>query len=231
MVNGYTFRLYPNTEQEQILLPWIGCQRVIYNAKVQEDRYFRRFARRMVGTAGEKIPVDQEYSCFITEKTAFLKQVPSQILRNGAVKFRQAYERVFQKLGGRPQLKKKSGRQAVWITQELFTFIPRMDEATGEIPTYPFHVGTSKFPVGVIPCTAHWLHAIPSTIPMAVEGGHWWLSFAAEDPDVAMPEKTVDAATERIAEDLPNLGVNPRPLGLGISGHGPIGPKVFKGCA
>ncbi len=40
MLNGYKFRLYPNAKQEQILLRWIGCQRLIYNAKVQEDRYF-----------------------------------------------------------------------------------------------------------------------------------------------------------------------------------------------
>ncbi len=69
MLNGYQFRLYPNPEQEQILLQWIGCQRLIYNAKVQEDRYFCRFAQRMVGTAGIEVPVDQQYSQFITDKT------------------------------------------------------------------------------------------------------------------------------------------------------------------
>ncbi|WP_051005360.1 helix-turn-helix domain-containing protein [Sulfobacillus thermosulfidooxidans] len=86
MLNGYKFRLYPSPEQEPILLQWIGCQRLIYNAKVQEDRYFRRFQRRMVGTVGEDIPVDQQYSRFITAKTAFLRQVPSPVLRNGAVR-------------------------------------------------------------------------------------------------------------------------------------------------
>ena len=95
MLNGYKFRLYPDPAQQHILLRWIGCQRVIYNAKVQEDRYFRRFSQRMVGTAGEDIPLDQQYSRFITDKTAFLREVPSQILRNGAVKFRQAYQRFF----------------------------------------------------------------------------------------------------------------------------------------
>ena len=84
MLNGYKFRLYPNPEQQQILLQWIGSQRLIYNAKVQEDRYYRRFQRRMVGTAGTEVPVDQKYSRFITERTAFLRKVPSQILRNGA---------------------------------------------------------------------------------------------------------------------------------------------------
>lgn len=117
MQNGYKFRLYPNKEQEQILLRWIGCQRLIYNAKVQEDRYFRKFQRRMVGLAGEKPPVDQQYSHFITEQTAFLREVPSQVLRNGAVRWRQAYARFFQGLGGRPTLKKRSGKQSVWLTR------------------------------------------------------------------------------------------------------------------
>ncbi|MCL4319162.1 MAG: transposase [Firmicutes bacterium] len=205
MLNGYKFRLYPNKEQQQILLQWMGSQRLIYNAKVQEDRYYRRFQRQMVGTAGMEVPVDQEYSRFITERTAFLRKVPSQILRNGAVKFRQVYSRFFQKLGGRPKFKKKSGRQAVWITQELFAFIPQAHEATGEVTGYQLRVGTDKFPVGVISYVAHRTHAVPSSIHMAVEGGHWWLSFAAEDSVVTMPGKTVDAATEQIAEDLRHL--------------------------
>ena len=117
--NGYTFRLYPNPEQQQILLRWIGCQRVIVHAKVQEDRYFRRFQRQMVGTVGMDIPNDQQYSRFIRDTTAFLRDVPSQILGNGATTFANANERFFQKLGGRPKLHKKSGRQAVWITKDL----------------------------------------------------------------------------------------------------------------
>ncbi len=58
MLNGDKFRLYPNPEQEQIVLRWIGCQRLTYHAKVQEDRYVCRFAQPMVGTAGEPVPAD-----------------------------------------------------------------------------------------------------------------------------------------------------------------------------
>ena len=119
MLNGYPFRLYPNPEQEQILLPWIGCPRLIYNVKLQEDRYFRRFAQRIVGTAGIEVPLNQQYSPFITDKPPVLQQVSAQILRNGAVKFRQSYSRFFQKLGGRPKFKKKTGRQAVWLTKPI----------------------------------------------------------------------------------------------------------------
>ncbi len=49
MLNGDKFRLAPSTVQEQILLRWIGCQRLIYHAKVQEARYFRRFCVRSHG--------------------------------------------------------------------------------------------------------------------------------------------------------------------------------------
>ncbi|MDA8193275.1 MAG: helix-turn-helix domain-containing protein [Thermaerobacter sp.] len=205
MLNGYKCRLYPSPEPEQILLRWIGCQRVIYNAKVQEDRYYRRFQRQMVGMVGETVPVDQEYSRFITERTAFLKPVPAQILRNGAVKFRQAYPRFFNKLGGRPKIKRKSRKQSVRITAELFRVIPRREAAGGDLAGDHLHVGTDSFPVGILPYVAHRPHSVPSSIHIAVEDGQWWLSFAADDPQVTMSPKTAAAATEQIAEDLRHL--------------------------
>ena len=208
MLTGYRFRLYPTPHQEQVLLRWIGCQRLIYNAKVQEDRYYRAFQRRFVATAGMRVPVDQQYARFITDHTAFLREVPSPVLRNGAVRFHHAYQRFFRGLGGRPKLKSKSGRQTVWLTSELFRFIPMTDTATGEIRGYQLQVGTTRFPTGVIPYRAHRPHAVPSSIHIAVEGGRWWLSFAAEDPDVTMPAQTVGAATERIAEDLRHLSAD-----------------------
>jgi putative transposase len=191
------------------LLRWIGGQRLIYNAKVQEDRYYRRFQRRMVGTAGIPIPVDQQYSRFITERTAFLREIPSPVLRNGAVKFRQAYQRFFQRLGGRPKIQKKTGRQSVWLTSELFQFRPQMDVKTGEVTAYQLYVGTRRVPVGLIPYKAHRAHTIPASIHIAVEGGRWWLSFAAEDPTVTLPEHMVEATTERRPEAFRHLSETP----------------------
>ncbi len=62
--------------------------------------------------------------------------------------------------------------------------------------------------MGVIPYTAHRPPTVPAAIHIAVEGGHWWLSFAAEDPDVTMPAKTLDATTAQIAENLRHLSVD-----------------------
>ena len=69
---GNRFRCYPTPSQAQTLLAWIGCQRFIYNAKVGEDRYFRRFARKSLGHTGVRTPIDQQYSHFKTEQTPWL---------------------------------------------------------------------------------------------------------------------------------------------------------------
>ena len=214
MLNGYKFRLYPDDAQARVLLGWIGCQRLIYNAKVQEDRYFRRFARRMVGTAGESIPVDQQYSQFITERTAFLRDVPSQVLRNGAVKFRQAYARFFKQLGGRPKFKKRGGRQAVWLTGELFQFLPvenlRNDAANG----YQLVVGTPQCPVGVLRYRAHRPHALPASIHRSVDGGLGGCPLLRTIAPSRSPEPTPmrrRSGLPRICDTCPQLNVRPAP--------------------
>jgi putative transposase len=209
MHNGYQFRLYPSKEQEKILLRWIGCQRLIYNVKVQEDRYFRKFQRRMVGLVGAKPPVDQQYRHFITEQTAFLREVPSQVLRNGAVRWRQAYARFFQGLGGRPTLKERGGKQSVWLTRELFAFVPETDPNAGEVLRYHLHIGTPKFPVGVIPYNAHRPHRIPASIHISVEAGQWFVLFSAEDEAIAFPDSDPAQGIERIAENFRRMPEDP----------------------
>jgi len=71
-------------EQEQILLQWFGCQRHLDNAKVPEDQYFRRFAKKWLQLAGQLAPIDQQYSQFKSDLTPWLSEVPPVVLRNGA---------------------------------------------------------------------------------------------------------------------------------------------------
>ena len=175
MMRGRRFRCYPDARQAETLLKWIGCQRFVYNAKVQEDRYFRTFARKMVGMAGQHPPIDQSYSHFIGPDTLWLKAVPPQVLRNGAVRFRQAYQRFFKKLAGRPTIRKKHGKQSVWLTSELFRFEKVGDE------DYTLHIGTKKFPLGYLKFTAHQAFTPPKSIHISIDAGHWFLSFCCED--------------------------------------------------
>ena len=117
MDEGRKFRIYPTKEQITPLSKWIGHQRFIYNSKVSEDRYFRKFKSKSLSLVGKDVPCDQKYSQFISTDTSFLKEVPSQILRNGVYRWKSAYQRFFKKLAGRPTIKKKHGRQSVMITK------------------------------------------------------------------------------------------------------------------
>lgn len=198
---GFRFRCYPTPAQAQILLRWIGCQRFIYNAKVTEDRYYRKFASKALGVPEKYPPVDQQYGQFIdSDLTPWLKEVPSQVLRNGATRWRQAYARYFKKLSGRPVIRKKIGRQAVWLTSELFTFTPIIDQKTGKILGNRLTVGTKKFAVGDILFNAHKDYRIPRSIRIGIEGGQWYLSFSNEDlsqvPDEAETVKWLQQFSE-----------------------------------
>ena len=179
---GFRFRCYPTPAQAQILLRWIGCQRFIYNAKVTEDRYYRKFVRKARDLTGFYPPIDQQYSRYINpDLTPWLKEVPSQVLRNGAVRWRQGYARYFQGLGGHPVIKKKIGRQAVWLTSELFTFSPIVNTQTGEILGNRLTVGNRKFAVGDILFHPHKDYHTPHSIRIGIEGGQWFLSFSNGD--------------------------------------------------
>lgn len=186
---GNRFRCYPTPVQTQTLLQWIGCQRFIYNAKVSEDQYFRRFARKSLTHTGEFAPLDQQYSHFKTDLTPWLSEVPSIILRNGTVLWKQAYSRFFQKLGGRPNIHKKHGKQSVWLTSELFEFKPLVDADTGEITGHQIHIGTKTYPVGVLAFEAHKEYKPPASIHLSIHAGQWHVSFNYDDGAVEPSER------------------------------------------
>ena len=176
MQTGKRFRAYPTPAQEQILLQWIGHQRFIYNAKVSEDRYYRTFSKKAVSLSGTPVPVDQEYARFIGPDTPWLREVPAPILRNGAVRWKQAIGRFFSGLSRRPVFQRKDGRQSVWITSELFSF--RYNDRTHESELM---LGTRKFPVGPLRFVAHTAWSRPASIHVSIEAGKWVLSFSTED--------------------------------------------------
>jgi putative transposase len=185
MQTGNRFRCYPTPEQAQTLFRWIGCQRFIYNAKVSEDRYYRAFARRLAGNAGQHAPIDQEYSRFIGPETAWLREVPSQVLRNGAVRWRQAYARFFAKLGGRPKFRPRHGAQSVWLTSELFAF-----DVAGNLA---LRIGTRKCPGGELAYARHRGHDLPASIRIVADSGRWYLTFSTDDGAAEYDEADIAA--------------------------------------
>ena len=189
MTTGFKFRAYPTPEQQTLLLQWIGCQRMIYNCKVAEDRYFRSLQKKALSLTGQYAPIDQTYSQFKDKTlTPWLYAVPSQLLRNGAVKWMQAYSRFFKHLAGRPVFQSKSGKQRVWLTNELFHFQPVTDSLTGKLSHYQLDMGTVKHKIGQIAFKAHREFVPPKSLHVSVEAGYWFISFCNEpDTDQFQP--------------------------------------------
>ncbi|HXP96931.1 MAG TPA: transposase [Telmatospirillum sp.] len=187
---GNQFRSYPMSDLAATLRRWIGCQRFIYNAKVSEDRYYRGFARKFASNVSA--PMDQEYSRFIGPDTAWLREVPSQVLRNGTVKWRQAYARFFKGLAGRPKIHGKDGKQSVWLTSELFRFEPVVDD-NGVVLRQRLILGTAKRPVGELPFVAHKEFLAPASIHISVQAERWFVSFNYDDGAPEFSEEEIAA--------------------------------------
>ena len=208
MSSGVRFRCYPKGKQGSTYSQWIGCQRFIFNSKVEEDQYFRTFRNHSLDLTGQYTPTDQQYSQFKDkELTPFLYDVPSQILRNGAYRYMQAHMRFTQGLAGRPAKKKAHGRQTVMLTNELFKFVPTgRVVATKEgyvIHEHKLFIGTDKFPVGELKFKAHRPYDIPKTITISRHNGEWHVSFNNED--VLAPGTQEPMSEEKLIEYFSGL--------------------------
>lgn len=211
MLSGARFRAYPTAHQQAQLRIWIGHQRFIYNAKVREQEYFNTFASRSLSLTGLKPLPDQAYSQFVGDETVFLRQAPSQVLRNGAYRFATANARMLKGLGGAPRIKKKKhGRQSVLVTSELFEFVEQTDAATGEV-RHDLVLGTRRHPLGRLKFKAHRPYTVPKMLSISVEpDGKWFVSFCyemqaapGEQPQVLRTEQELVATGSCTPRSMP----------------------------
>lgn len=175
---GVRFRAYPNKDQKDTLSQWIGCARVIYNCKVDEDhKAYKAFKLDQI-----KTPVNQAYSQFKTQERHWLGQCPSQVLRNSASIWYTAKQRFFKGLSGNPTYKRRGDRDSVLLTNELFRF---EDSA---LPDGSFSriliIGTKKNPVGQLSFVAHRPFGEPKQIVVSKKAGQWFVSFCYEVEEV-----------------------------------------------
>lgn len=176
--SGVKFVAQPSGLLQTSLNQWIGCQRVVYNAKTDEDRYYFGFRKKQLALTGWPTPLDQQYAQFKSELTPWLSQVPSQVLRNGAVRWMSAKQRQLNGLAGAPVKKHARGRQSVLLTKELFQFVP-IDPAQPEAGRRLI-LGTHRFPIGELPFIAHRPYQIPHQIVISRQAGKWFVSFSYE---------------------------------------------------
>src|SRR5690606_495140 len=182
--SGVRFRAYPTVEQARTLAQWIGCQRVIYNAKVEEDKLFSALwkANRFTSQHVLSSPIDQQYSQFKDKEfTPWLFEVPSQVLRNGAYRFNTAKQRQLKGLARAPRKRSAHEFNSVLLTRELFRFEETESSTPGETPSYRLIIGTAKFPVGELKFVAHRAFGLPNSIVIRRDSAQrWFVSFCYE---------------------------------------------------
>ena len=191
------FRCYPDDNQAEILRQWEGSARFVYNAKQQDDEYawwLRKHAILSPSWDGLNpmddvdLGINQKTAYIKSDKTAFLRHVPSQVLRNAACQYMQAWLNFWKNPAhfGKPDIRKKY-ECGVLLTTELFRFEP-----DGRL-----WIGTKRSPVGYVKFNAYRKWDAPSqiTIKEAADGS-WWLCFSFEDKRDVVPMKpiTVDSS-------------------------------------
>ena len=193
---GVKFIANPTSVQKLVLSQWMGCARFIYNAKCDEDEYYRTFLRSSLALTGERTPVDQTYSQFKSELTPWLSECPSQILRNSAGRWYEAYQRFFQGLGGRPTKKKKGRRDSIWLTKELFQLEIKFDEKSS-IKSYQLFIGTKTNNIGYLSFSPHREFLEPNSITISKKNGNYYVSFNYED---GSEQKTLEQLMEEFSK-------------------------------
>lgn len=112
MNKGVKFRIYPNKEQENLILQTFGCCRLVYNKGLNmRDKAYKN---------GEKVGYTQTSSMLTELKKsddfAFLKDVDSIALQQSLRDLDSAYQRFFKKLARFPQFKSKHNNHQSYRT-------------------------------------------------------------------------------------------------------------------
>src|SRR6476620_9719532 len=141
--SGVRFKALPSREQSVALSRWIGCQRFIYNGKVDEDRLFaaqRRMELRDNPDAVVKTPVDNTTKQFKTELSPWLKDAPSQVLRQGVCRWRAAKQRQLAGLAKAPRRRTRRHFTSVRLDADMFEFRECRHAKTGKLE-HELHIG------------------------------------------------------------------------------------------
>lgn len=175
MLTGIRLKANPTSNQKMVLSQWMGCARSIWNAKVDEERYYRTFARKYY-PIGTYAPIDQKTSQFKSkELTPWLSKCPSQIIRNSATNWYQTYHKFMKGICGRPKRKPKTDRGSIYLTREVFRF-DRCED--GNLRLF---IGTKTNNIGYLSFKAHSKFKNPNSLYVRKERGQYYVSFCYEN--------------------------------------------------
>ena len=178
----------------------MGCQCNIYNAKGTRRPVFSPFCPQITQSRWAVCPNRPAIQPIQKRTHALLVGSAQCTATQWRCTVEASLRSYFSKLGGRPTIHKKHGKQAVWLTSELFKFVPVVDTSTGEITDYQLHVGIKKFPVGLLTVKAHKAHKafnLPASLHISIHAGRWHVSFNYDD---GIPEPTDKDTTDWLTQ-------------------------------
>jgi putative transposase len=204
--SGVRFAAWPTEGQAQVFARWIGCQRFVYNAKVDEDRLFatqRRMVLRDDPSAQVRAPLDNTYAQFKDDElTPWLAEVPSVVLRQGVCRWRAAKQRQLAKLAQAPRRRNRLNFDSLRLDSDAFHF-EQVTEPDGSCRLALF-VGTKAQPLGELRFTAHRPFDEPKMLTIRRQStGRWFVSFSYEH---AVPEDFVQRTPAELAYEFDLLG-------------------------
>lgn len=180
MITGIQYSAAPTSKQAITFAQWMGCCRIVWNAKTEEDRYLRKFATWCM-PVGTYPPIDKSYSQYKTELTPWLKDCPSQLLRNSAHIWAETYQKFLKGICGRPRRKKRDGTGYLWLTRELF----RLEKRDGQ---WKLFIGTKKRDLGELKVNWHrkpHKDQLPASIWIRKNSGRWTVSYSYDDGHIS----------------------------------------------
>lgn len=176
MISGVKFRAYPTQDQKIVLSKWMGCARLIWNAKCDEDKYFRSFASKFFPFKEYFATQDQKYSHFKSkELTPWLSNCPSTILKNATVNWFNTLNKSIKGGCGRPKRKAKTDKGSIYLTRGLFCF------EKDQFGKLRLQIGGKKFNIGHLNFKAHTEFKEPNSLYIRKERGQYFVSFCYED--------------------------------------------------
>ncbi|MCB9061834.1 MAG: transposase [Halobacteriovoraceae bacterium] len=167
----------------------MGGAKFVWNAKCDEDRYLRKFARKHLSIGTYPKP-DQQYSQYKDDVLSpFLKDVPSQILRNSVSNWYASYQQFFKiPERGRPKRKKHGRGMTIHLTRELF----RVDNTSEGLKLF---IGTQRNNIGYLAVNWHdkkWLqYGLPNSLRIKkLPSGEFTVSFCYGKEEKKNAEKS-----------------------------------------
>lgn len=112
ITKGIKFRIYPNKEQEELLVKSFGCTRYVYNWALDLKTKTYQTEKKSVS----RFALDKQLTQLKKEKE-WLKEVPSQTLQQSLSDLDKAYTKFFKEKKGYPRFKSKHDKQSIRFPQ------------------------------------------------------------------------------------------------------------------